>query len=105
PSLLLLLISPSYLFPSTSLFLSFPSSSTFSFHLNTSSATSPLLSCHTLHALKPTQSTSPYHLHHTHLIPKRENKSSLSYQSDILDRKSTRLNSSHGSISYSVFYI
>src|SRR2546426_7650916 len=44
---------------------SWPSSATFSFHLNILAGTYPLLSYHTLHVSKPTQSTSPYDLHHT----------------------------------------
>src|SRR2546426_6897466 len=39
--------------------LSWPSSATFSFHLNISAGTYPLLSYHMLHVSKPTQSTSP----------------------------------------------
>src|SRR2546426_8952328 len=45
--------------------LSWPSSATFSFHLNISAGTYPLLPYYTLHVSKPTQSTSPHHLHHT----------------------------------------
>src|SRR2546426_329439 len=45
--------------------LSWPSFATFSFHLNISAGTYPLLSYHKLHVSKPTQSTSPHHLHHT----------------------------------------
>ena len=53
------------LFNTFQLSLSSPSSATFSFHLNISAGTYPLLSYHTLHVSKPTQSTSPHHLHHT----------------------------------------
>src|SRR5207245_2361183 len=45
--------------------VSWPSSSTFPFHLNISAGPYPLLPYHTLHVSKPTQSTSPHHLHHT----------------------------------------
>src|SRR3989454_8827246 len=44
---------------------SWPSSATIPFHLNISAGTYPLLPHHTLHVSKPTQSTSPHHLHHT----------------------------------------
>src|SRR3989454_8458944 len=44
--------------------LSWPSSATFSIHLNISAGTYPLLPYHTLHVSKLTQSTSPTHLHH-----------------------------------------
>src|SRR5207245_203851 len=44
---------------------SWPSSATFPFHLNISAGTYPLLPYHTLHMSKPTQSTSPHHLHYT----------------------------------------
>src|SRR2546426_12176627 len=45
--------------------LSWPSFATFSFPLNISAGTYPLLPYHTLHVSKSTQSTSPHHLHHT----------------------------------------
>src|SRR5207253_6442678 len=38
---------------------------TFSFHLNISAGTYPLPPFHMFHVSKPTQSTSPHHLHHT----------------------------------------
>src|SRR2546426_9018892 len=44
--------------------LSWPFSATFPFHLNISAGTYPLLPYHTLHVSKPTQSTSPHHLHY-----------------------------------------
>src|SRR3989454_11968549 len=58
-----------------------PSSATFPFHLNISAGTYPLLPYHTLHVSKPTQSTSPHHLHHT-LNTQRERKYSLLFLSD-----------------------
>src|SRR2546426_12843468 len=45
--------------------LSWPSSATFSFHLNISAGTYPILPYHTLHVSKPTQSTFSHHLHQT----------------------------------------
>src|SRR5437870_848880 len=45
--------------------LSWLSFATFSFHLNISAGTYPLIPFHTLHVSKSTQSTSPHHLHHT----------------------------------------
>src|SRR2546426_3768639 len=61
--------------------LSWPSSATFSFHLNISAGTYPLLPYHTLHVSKPTQSTSPHHLHHT-LDTQTRVKYSLLFLSD-----------------------
>src|SRR2546426_8935168 len=56
---------PSCVFNTFKPCLSWSSFATFSFHFNISAGTYPLPPYHTLHVSKPTQSTSPHHLHHT----------------------------------------